>query len=242
MKSSSLFLNSFKATCFALGTLISASSLAAAVQLEGDDLIFEFDDSSLFGTANVIGNNLFFLPTDFESESTGIASPNLVTETLNIRISVKEGSDYIIDSVGIAESGDYILSGEGAEVSASLRSQVTSLTQTDPGGLFGSGPLTNVELVQTGPITAPNDSSTNNWDLLNINDFVWGEETDINLQLQNNLIADTDNADELAFIQKKSGAIGVFVNPIPLPAAFWFFASALGGLIAFSRKVRRNTI
>ena len=224
---------SFAATCFALGVaMMSSHSIAATVQLEGDDLIFEFDDSTLFGTANVVGNNIFFSPTDFSVESSGVADPTLLTETLNVKISVKEGSDFIIDSVAVAETGDYILDGEGASVSASLRSQVTSLTQAE----FPFGALNNVELVQTGNITAPNDGSTNSWELLNINDFLWENETEINFQIQNNLIADTDNEDELAFIQKKFGAVGVIVNPVPLPAAFWMFASALAGLAAYSRK------
>ena len=113
--------------------LAAVSSHAAMVTRAGDDLTFTYDDSSLFGAGTVVGNSLFFNPTDFKAETTGVADPLLVTETLNIDIRVKDGSDFVI-GVAVAEKGDYILSGESSEVFASLWTSITSKTKVD--GIF----------------------------------------------------------------------------------------------------------
>ncbi len=213
---------------------IASPVSATTVTLFGDDINFTFDDSTLFGTGTVIGNALFFSPTDFKNESLDGSNPGLVTDTLNVEINVNTGAaNPIMDSVTVIESGDYILNGANSSVSASLRTQVTSLTTTD--GLF---PMQHVDLVQTGTITSPNDGSTNNWSLQSINDWQWSNETSINFQIQNNLTANTSLLGESAFIQKKSGAIGIEVTTVPLPASIWFLSSAM---LAFFGAFRRSS-
>ena len=214
--------------------LVCSASHAALVTLNGDNVTFEYDDATLFGAAFVVGDSIFFTPTDFKNESLdGITAP-LVTDMLNIRITAMPGKTIAMDSITTQEFGDYILddgpgNAGGASVSASLRTQVLSLTN------FGAP---SIELVQTGLITAPQDGSTNNWSLTNVNDWAWDDETDLIFQIQNNLIADTNNLGERAFIQKKAVPIGIVVEVIPavpVPAAAWLFGSALLGLIMVRR-------
>ena len=205
----------------ALG-VASMSGYAAIVTQNGADVSFTYDDSTLFGAGTVVGNAIFFSPTNFSNESEDGATAGNVTDTLNITVNTLSGSGYVLDFIQTVESGDYILDGTTATVAASLRTQVTSNTQTD--GLF---PLTNIVLEQTGTINSPQDGSTNLWNLSNLNDWSWDNETSVNYQIQNNLLADTDQVGDYAFIQKKNQAVGIQVQVIPVPAAAWLFGSAL---------------
>ncbi len=212
---------------------VSAAN-AATVTKFGNDVSFTFDNSSLYGDGFVVGNSIFFSPTNFLSTSTDGTAPVLVTETLNITIDVLDKPSFTLDAISVVESGDYVLDGAGASVSASLRTQVTSLTW-----IHGGLPATNTVLSQTGNITSPQDGSTNLWNITNVNEWGWENEKTVIFQLQNNLIADTDAEGELAFIQKKAGFVGITVNPspIPLPASLLLIGSALLGLLGFKQKL-----
>jgi len=209
----------------------SLNASAAMVTVNGADVSFTYDDSTLFGVGNVVGNSINFNPVNFLNQTSGNTAPVLVTDTLNIIINSLSGSGFFLDALSVIETGDYTLSGQGSEVSASIRTQVTSNTQTINGTAASS-----VSFSETGPITSTDDlSALNAWTLKKNNDWEWAEETSINFQIQNNLLADTDDADGFAFIQKKSGGISVEVNPVPLPAAIWFLGAGIAALAGFSR-------
>jgi hypothetical protein len=214
----------------AVVALFSLSANAATVTLFGDDVSFTFDDSTLFGTGIVVGNNIFFLPTDFRAESLNGEGAVSVSDTLNITVeATTEG--YTMTDFLLAETGDYSLSAGDTSVSASARLQVTSQTTNCPSAIPGFDlPCNEATIDNVAGLT--NVGATTEWSAqtdVNLGDTAgWIEDTKVTVQLQNNLSATTLNVGEEAWIQKKSGAIGISV--VPIPAAVWLFGSALGAL------------
>ncbi len=216
----------------ALCGLFSLQAPAATVTVFGTDVSFTYDDATLFGSANVIGNSIFFLPTSFRAQSDNGAGAVTASATLNIEVkAITPG--YAIDSFLLQESGDYLLSGASASVSASGRLQVTSKTT-----LNGVLPFNDAQIFNVGGLTtqgaATNWSGSTGVDLGTI--AGWGSDTNVIAQIQNNLSATTLANGETAWIQKKSGAIGLVVNPVPVPGAVWLFGSGLLALVGWARR------
>lgn len=213
------------AVCAAFSLSFAASAQAALV--EGADVWFDYDDTTQFGVGTVIGNAIYFAPTDFSAQSTNGSPGGVInTETLNIRVYVKEGSDFVIDGGHLVENGDYFLQGGGSSVTAGGRFWARSNTNG----------LSTEEFFSAGTLDTQNAFTP--WSAeatLDFDDVAgWGEDTDVLFQLQNNLIANTAENGELALIQKKDGSIGIEVMPeIPLPGTVWLFGSALLGLAGF---------
>jgi len=201
---------------------------AATVTVTGDDVQFTYDDASVFGTASVVGNSIFFLPTNFKAESLNGIGAATANSTLQIRIEVITDG-FALRELRMLEQGDYLLNGAGASVQQSGQLAVTSLTQTCGGffpcrstALFGAGPLTVQGALTEWSADAAIDLGNNP---------EWGSDTWVDLQLENLLTATTLNTGpgEQAFIEKKFAAVGLLLEPvaIPVPAAFWLFGSAL---------------
>lgn len=228
---------------------VSASSQAAMQTLMGDDLIFTYDDSTLFGTANVVGNSIFFLPTNFLAQATNTDGAVVVTDLVDIRIQVKEGSTFLIDSFALFESGDYQLvntptpggnvdpGAPTVDVDAFL--QVTSNTHLC---MMGGFPLP-CNMATTTDAGTLNNASGNleQWSLsagLDLDNMpIWGDDFDVTVRIQNTVEATSLELGDSALIQKKFGAIGVDVMAeVPVPAAAWLFGSALAGLVASRRR------
>ena len=222
----------------------STLSQSAQVTVMGDDLIFTYDDSTQFGTANVVGNSIFFLPTNFIAQSlNGNGGNNTVqfTDFVDIDIQIKAESNALIDSFILFESGDYKLVGSGTSAIAQATLEVESQTHScgGPGmctlsSMFSSGPLSN----QSGALELWNINGTLDLD----NESEWADDFHVNLRIENTLYATSTSAGESALVQKKFGAIGVdimtevVVAPVPVPAAAWFFASALITLVVGKRR------
>jgi len=209
--------------------LLSMQSYAAVVTVYGDDLSFTYDDSTMYGAANVVGNNIFFLPTTFTASASDGGS-QMTSETLEILVEVTTVG-YDLSSFGLFEEGDYQLNGAGASASATGSFAVASNTSVnsdstllDAGALNVQGALTDWEINA----------------LIDLGDTpAWGSDTSVTITLQNDLSASTSTVGETAFVEKKIGAVGVIANPVPVPAAAWLFGSALVGMAGLRRKLKR---
>jgi hypothetical protein len=213
---------------FSVSTIVGA---ATVTQL-GTDLKFTYDDSTLFGEGTVVGNNIFFVPTNFRAESTNTEGSVLVSDTLNITVElIDPSSGFTMDMFDLNETGDYQVTGSGGSVTAGGSFSVTSLTNAmNEFNTFNASGLGTI-----GPVTEWNASSS--IDLSSING--WGSDTGVILQLQNDLSATSTVQGESAFIQKKFGVVGIEINPIPVPAAVWLFSSGLLGLVGVARRKAR---
>ena len=212
--------------------LFAATSNAAIVTVEGADVSFTYDDESLYGTGNVIGNTIFFLPTEFKAESTNGMGLISVSEALNITVEVLGSSSLVMNAFQVAEDGDYKLTGGGASVSAigelTIASQMSAFSDSDA---FDAGALLT--------LGGPTDWSAGTTNFLN-GTAGWNTDTKIIMTLSNTLSATSLTTGELAFIEKKfeGGGVGLTIDmsPVPVPAAVWLFGSALGLLGWMRRK------
>ena len=195
---------------------------AATVTVYGDDLKFTYDDSTMYGTAHVVGNNIFWLPTDFKASATDGAA-QITSETLEVLVEVTTVG-YDLSSFGLFEEGDYQLNGVGASASATGSFSVESNTSVNSESV----------LLDAGPLTT--QGSLTDWEINALISPAWGGDTSVTVTLMNDLSASTSAVGETAFVQKKIGAVGVIANPVPVPAAAWLFGSALVGMAGLRRR------
>lgn len=223
----------YKISLLAFTLLLSGYVSAATVTRSGTDVDFIFDDSSLFGDAFTVGNSLIFQPTSFFAESLNGAGVVSANETLIIEV-VATTPGYQVTSLAMVEQGDYIQSGTDASVTAGGNLLVTSKTTNC--GFFAcidSNIFNVLSFSDTGGTLVEWSGSTS----VDLADTAgWDSDTRLQVSFQNDLSATTLNPGEHALIQKKLGAIGLIVNPVPVPAAVWLFASGLLGLAITARR------
>ena len=223
--------------CLAALLTLPLLANAATVTLYGDDVKFSYDDSSLFGSATVVGNNIFFLPTAFRAESFNGQSPSPTLDTLNIVAEVTTAG-YVMTGFSLLEQGDYRLSTGGTSVGVNTNIQVSS-------GSALCGP-SNTACQANHNVNASGLSaigSTTEWSAssnINLADTLgWGSDTLATVQVQNTLNASTLNVGEQAWVQKKFIGVAVQTSEVPVPAAFWLFGSALASL-SYLRRIQSN--
>jgi hypothetical protein len=229
--------------------LLSIGALAAlllmhgaqAATIDGADVRFTYDDTTLFGVASVNGNSIFFQPTNFKVQSTdGSPATVLLPETLNVTVEVLETSPgYVLEEFQMFEQGDYKVKGDDAWVQADGQFRVTSDSNSKfcPSGFFGL--CEDKEFFDTGQLTTTGGTLTD-WSTgasIDLADTTgWGTDTKVTVTLENLLTAQTANSLELAFIEKKFEGVGIIVNPtVPIPGAVWLFGSAIG-LLGWMRR------
>ncbi len=221
MKSSALLAS----TALALAAL-SAPASAALVTVCGPTICYEYDDAQpgigKFGSPNLIGDAMQFLPVDFRAESANGAGFNVDSATfLFNRVYSLSGADIV--SVMVSESGDYrIINGGFVDVDLFLQaaSNVNAFDFTvDLNNFAASGPSGGAQLWSLGASVSPAAVFTS---LAN----------DMAVTVQNTLTAFTGNTGELAWIQKK---LILEVAVVPVPAAVWLFGSGLA-LLGFARR------
>lgn len=224
---------------FAAIALSLIASGAHAISQPGTDVTFTYDETTLFGLGNVVGNSIFFSPTTFVAESLNDDGAVSAKETLNITVEVNSGSTYQIAEFALAEFGDYRLTGSSSSAIAEGRLQVTSETK-DCAPLFPGFPemaCTDSEIFSAGPLTTV--GTLTEWTATAGIDFSdtagWGTDTKVIAQIQNDLLATSTVSGESALVQKKFEGVGLVVLPIPVPAAVWLFGSALG-LLGWMRR------
>ncbi len=224
----------------ALMTLAVSATQAATIVQIGTDVTFTYDDSTLYGTGTVVGNSIFFSPTAFQAESLNADGAVSANATLNITVEVNPGSAYVMTEFLLAEQGDYLLTGGSSSVSAEGQLQVTSNIKTClvfpcmDSEIFTAGPLTTVGTLTGWTINSGIDFA---------NTAGWGTDTSVQVQIQNVLLATSTVNGESAMVQKKFEAVGLILNPVPVPAAVWLFGSALGllGWMKRTKTLRTKT-
>lgn len=214
---------------------LGAPALSTAAVVYGDDVMFTYDDSTLYGSAFTVGNSIFFMPTTFRAESTN-GSPATVGANATLNITVEAITpNYEITAFSLLEQGDYFLNGAGAEVTAGGWLKVTSLTNS-----CGILPCTDQDLFDITGLTT--QGATTLWTGGGSVDLGttagWGSDTEVIAQIQNNLSATTAESGEQAWIQKKAQFVGMEVTVVPVPAAVWLFLSGLGALVGFRHSAR----
>lgn len=219
----------------ACSSLASFSASSATVVLNGDSIIYEYDDVvnaaalALFGTPTISGDVVRFIPPSFRAESIdGIAtnsagSTDVVTANF-IFDRVWSMDNTQLQSIQVIEFGDYeIINGDSAHVDLllSVSNNLNFLEFTsDSGSADFYGDSGGLQTWQTSAQVDPfNAFSSNPWDVA--------------VSIQNTLTAVTNAEGETAWIQKKLSFVAS--TEVPLPATVWLFGSALIGLLT-SRK------
>jgi hypothetical protein len=228
-------MNNFKIiAASAFLALVGFQANAASVTTCGNDVCFTYDDSTEFGSANVVGNSIFFAPTSFTAESLNGQGAVSTSSTINVLVeSITQG--FNLQQFFLQEQGDYFIEGQQASVSAGGQFAATSLTKTcDTGGLFEFACREEV-LLDGGDLDTVGEFD--DWSISAFIDLAqnedWGSDSRVLLTIENRLSATTFNLGEEAFIEKKFAGVGITV--IPVPAAVWLLGSALG-LLGFSRR------
>jgi hypothetical protein len=233
--------------CGMLCIIFSANS--AVVTVEGNNLTFTYDDSTLFGSANIVGDSIFFLPNNFSAQSVNNQGSTISSDIVDVQIRVKDETIHLMDRFILYESGDYKISDTTASVDVSAQFMVTSFVKTcDNHGIF----VCNQSEIFGSTESFIDDNQLRDWSLTGFIDLdtltLWGDDSYVNVRIQNNLYATSLEEGDIAQIQKKFGVIGVQVElqPVPLPAGIYLFLSGLVGLglmrvrnnlVCFSRRI-----
>lgn len=228
-------LKTVAASAFVIGQLLSGSVLAATVTLNGDTVDYTFDDTllGLFGPASMSGDTLYFTPVEFQAESLNGDGYALTNSTMNIQVSARDG--WAFSDISLQERGDYMLLGgaSSAEVGGQMRvydsdsvlSDVTASIQT-------TEPLDHTGL------------PTTNWEAGAVVDLsAWTDTKEVNVTVQNLLMASTNGASSLAFVDKKFVGLtptlsAIPISPVPEAHTYGMMLAGLG-LIGWKIKRRR---
>ncbi|MCC5794952.1 MAG: hypothetical protein JJT85_09480 [Chromatiales bacterium] len=212
-------------TTMAAGLMASAAH-SATVTLCGPTICYEYDEAQaaieLFGAPELIGDGLRFLPASFLALSANGAGIDVANATFQISRVWTPGGQNII-GLEVIESGDLEII-NGGSVSAGLFVQLASNVSlfdvnTDTDSLALSGSTGGLQEWTLSTVTDPSA-------------VFLGPANDFSLVIQNFLTANTSESGDLAWIQKK---LMLEIAVIPIPAAVWLFASALG-LLAWVRR------
>ncbi len=219
---------------FLFGQAISGIAYAAPVTLAGNTVDFNFDDAllGLFGPANVSGDSLYFTPSDFSARSMNGAGYAFTHDTMNIKVSARDGWSF--SSIGLAERGDYLLLGAGSSAEVTGQIRVFDLAH----------PLAD----RTANIAASNPLNlagvpTHNWVAGAAVDLAdWNSTRAVNVTVENLLLAATDTASSLAFVEKKFlGLTPVTTSVTPVPEAETYAMMLAGlGLVGWAARRRRT--
>jgi hypothetical protein len=211
------------------------------VALEGATVCFVYDPANidpLFGTLSASGDNIFATPTDFKALSENGAGSVTISGAGTVQVVAKPG--YVLDAINVGEIGDYRMSAGGTSVDVDGWLRV--FDWFDPVPVFGTEETTNLTIF--GDLTIQ-DNNFHDWSAsggFDLSTPLWNGRDHVGLTLQNTLNAISGADQESALIQKKavgSGvSVSVFTSPIPVPAAFWLFASGLVGMIGVARRRR----
>lgn len=221
----------------------SGATDAAPVQLCGPTVCYEYDDDpgvnvgmAVFGAPRLLGNSdsLGFTPTAFVALAANGASQFVSTTFQFTRVWAAPG--YEIGQIAVQEFGDYRIV-NGGSVTANLVLGIVDLVNDGPTPGFPEVGVMN----DTFTSSTPTGFDLVNWSMISyiLPASVFTDlATEISLQIQNSLHAQTNGPGQQAFIQKKLVlGVGTAQTVIPVPAAAWLFVSGVG-LLAGLRRAR----
>jgi PEP-CTERM putative exosortase interaction domain len=215
-----------------LGQGLVSTAYAVPVTVSGTNYDFTYDDSlvGLFGQPTVSGDTLYFTPTDFKSQSSNGAGYVATTGTVNIVVTAHAGQSF--GSVDLAERGDYLLLGSGssADVTGQVRVFDTAMPLVD---------MTSV-VTPNSPLTMVG-TPAQNWSAnASANVSGWTSATQLNITLENLLLASTSSANSFAFVEKKFAGLTI-TTPVPEAQTSSMLLAGLG-LIGFVVARRRKAV
>jgi hypothetical protein len=210
------------------------------------------DAPPLFGPPTVAGDALDFDPVGFNAAAAGAAGVDITDGQLLFRIVAHDG--FTVENVVLNEAGDTTLAGFGTDASfTAVRGNVVVniyevdgvginvvseqfvMSFTPSGGDFGlltdggGGPLFNASWSGGVPINLDSILTAHGVP------FVFGA-TEVSINLDNTLIALSENGTSTLIAKKNFGGLSITVN-IPEPASLIMLAIAGLGLV-FVRPVR----
>jgi hypothetical protein len=234
--------------------LLGTVAQAQVVTIDGTDFNVTYNeaDLGLFGTPNLVGDDLFFTPNSFVAQSVNGQGTVQTTSTANITLTAHPGFNF--GALSLSEFGDYQLQGPGSTVS--VGGELFALDFSNPTNPPTTGIIaTNPSL----PLTVDN-GTTNNWAGSAVIDnstpptiggTPWlASATEVDLDIENILTAYTTPCsgacpEEQAFIQKKLAnlqpSVELAVTPVPLPPAVAEALSGFGALVLLAGLTRRSS-
>lgn len=216
----------FKILLISFVYLFTGNAQASLVTLYGSTVSFEYDSSlaSLFGSANISGDTLFFTPTAFTATALNSDGVALSNSTLNVKVKALNPNNKI-NHLSVTEKGDYFSFGDSTVVA--VGGQIRAFDINNP----------NIDITESivanDPFTQTAFLQTNNWQADTILDTSSFDSGYINVTIQNLLGAISGSLGQAAFIEKKYA--GLTVTAVPLPATIWLLGAALVSLISGAR-------
>jgi hypothetical protein len=211
--------------------LWAINAQAALVSLNGDNVIFTYDDANLglFGTPQVTGDTIFFFPTNFKAQSTNGSGFSIASSTISVGIQTKS-SDLFFGGLTLVERGDYLMLGSGGSVG--VAGALIATNNLDPAGPNVYAPISSSSNLSI--IGFP----TNPWEAIINADLSQSGWSIITATLENLQIASTTppSSASLAYIEKKF--VGLGVNVVPIPGAIWMLGAGLVGLAVIKKRKR----
>lgn len=222
----------------------AGTAAAIPVTVAGTTVSFTFDDAltGLFGAPSVVGDTLFFTPTAFKVQSLNDAGLAMTSQTFNVAVSANAG--YLVSAVNLAEGGDYFNLGSASAVAVGGQLRLfdleTPLAPAVTSSIVAGAPLTAVTSFSTFATTNWNASAS-----AAVPAAGWGgadgHVTNVNVTIENLLLASSTTLGAGAFIEKKFTSLAVVATPVPEPQAYLMFVAGLGlvGWMAWRRTGKR---
>ncbi len=205
---------------------------AALVTLAGEHVTYTLDDSQLglFGTPQLQGDTLYFLPSEFTAQSRNRQGYDITRSTIQILVETKS-SGYSLGQIGLKEDGDYFKLGTGTSVGVGGAMVVTKFDN-----VYDRiwNPIVSVS--DFSQVTSPGNFSTSLWEAYASADLTGKGWNKTWVTIENIIFAGSTVRGSAAFIEKKF--VSLTASAVPIPGAAWMLGAGLVGLVVIKRRQR----